>query len=114
MRPAEFAGMSRYGVSAMECVWPLKLQWTRLSGNAPVVLLRPFTSSTFCAAGIVVVSPQNEAGGVLPPPLVGVGVGLAEVGGGGGGVVPPMPLCTWNSHSEYPHWVARAVTFIRM
>src|SRR5258706_15934777 len=101
--------MSRYGVSAMECVWPLKLQYTWLSGYAPLVRLRTFTSTTFWAAGMVLVSPQNAS---VPP----VGVGLVLVGGADIGVVGgvPIPACTANSHSEYPYGVARAVPFIRM
>src|ERR1700722_3212627 len=27
---------------------------------------------------------------------------------------PPLVVKTWNSHSEYPYWVARAVPYIRM
>ena len=61
------------------------------------------TSTTFCAAGIVLVSPQNESGGgsVLPD---GDGVGDAD-----GDVYDDVPECTANSNTESPYWVARAV-----
>src|SRR5262245_32238519 len=85
IRPAEFAGMSRYCCSAIECTCPLKLQNTWLSGYWPFVRFRIFTVSTFWAGGIVLVSPQNESGGGL------VGGGLD----GGGPVVR-----TANSQSE--------------
>jgi len=78
--------MSKYGWSAIECVWPLKLQYTWLSGYWPLVRLRMATSSTLLAAGILLVSPQNAS------------FGGGEVGGG----VAPEVRWTWNSHSESP------------
>src|SRR2546429_571305 len=101
--------MSRYGVSAMEWVVPLKLQYTWLSGYAPLVRLSTCTSRTCCAVGMVLGSPHHESGGApVPPPVPlvdGLGVGL--------GVGPPV-VDTANSQSEYPHWVARAVPYMRM
>jgi hypothetical protein len=90
--------MSRYGWSAIECVCPLKLQYTWLSGYAPLVRLSTLTISTFWAGGMVLVSPQNESGGApVPPPPVGVPVGVGV--GVGLDVAPPL-VCTTNSHSE--------------
>src|SRR4051812_7344855 len=82
----------------MECVWPLKFQYTWLSGYWPLVRLSTLTVSTCCAGGMLPVSPQNESGGVPWP--------------GGVPVPPPVPK-TWNSHSEYPYGVARPVPYIR-
>src|SRR2546421_5798055 len=69
IRPAELAGMSRYGCSAIECTWPLKLQYTWLSGYLPLVRLSTLTVRTLCAAGMVLGSPQKVSGGgdVGPP-----------------------------------------------
>src|SRR2546423_10957897 len=36
IRPAELAGMSRDGCSAIECTWALKVPYTWLSGDLPV------------------------------------------------------------------------------
>jgi hypothetical protein len=82
IRPAEFAGMSMNGCSAIEWVWPLNVQNTWLSGKWPLVLLSTLTMTTFCAGGIDDVSPQN-----------------ASDGGGGGGVTVPV-VRTANSNSE--------------
>ena len=64
--------MSMYGCCAIDSSWPLKLQYTSLSGYWPLVWLTMETSSTLLAAGIALVLPQNEAGGspvpVVPPP----------------------------------------------
>src|SRR6202000_1092114 len=94
--------MSMYGCCAIDSSWPLKLQYTWLSGYWPLVWLTMATSTTLLAAGIALVLPQNEAGGspepVVPPPPP---------------VVPPAVVETPNSHSEYPYWVARAVPYIR-
>lgn len=61
----------------MEWTWPLKLQYTWLSGYLPLVRLRTFTSTALFAAGMSPVLPQKSSGGVvLPGPY------------------------TWNSHRE--------------
>src|SRR2546421_11339402 len=79
--------MSGYGVFAMECVVPLKLQYTWLSGYAPLVRLRTRTSKTCCAAGMVLVSPHHESGGAPVPPPVALVVGL-----GVGPPAGPIPI----------------------
>ncbi len=63
IRPAEFAGMSTNGCSAIEWVCPPKVQNTWLSGKAPLVRLSTLTMSTFWAGGMDEVSPQNASGG---------------------------------------------------
>src|SRR6266545_2477760 len=48
-----------------------------LSGYLPLVRFRIFTMRTFCAGGMVLVSPQNDPGSWVGVVLgVGVGVGL--------------------------------------
>ena len=56
-----------------------------------MVRLRICTSTTFCAAGMVLVSPQKPLGSELADV---VAVALALVVG------PEVPVYTWNSHSE--------------
>ncbi len=53
----------------MECVWPLKLQYTWLSGYFPFVRLRTLTVRTFRVGGMFDVSPQKSSsvGGVVDP-----------------------------------------------
>src|SRR5438445_10035381 len=72
--------MSMYGCCAIDLVWPPKLQNTWLSGYWPLVWLTIESSSTWVAAGIAAVLPQNCGGGApLPPvpPLVTVQVKAA-------------------------------------
>src|SRR5262245_31139524 len=74
MRPAELAGMSKNGCSAIECVCftPLivTLQNTCASSYLPLVRLRNLNIITFCAAGMLLASQK---------PTGGVGVGAAGV-----------------------------------
>ena len=90
--------MSTYGCWAIDSSWPLKLQYTWLSGYCPLVWFTIDSSRTWVAAGMALVLPQNEAGGApVPPPEpveVGVGVGV------GVGPAPEPVVYTPNSHSE--------------
>src|SRR5579863_8631438 len=63
----------------MDSVCPLKLQSAWLSGYWPFVWFTRLSSSTWVAAGIALVLPQNDAGGSpLPPPLLVLTVQLNE------------------------------------
>jgi hypothetical protein len=61
----------------------------------------------------VVARPSSAAAGALPPSCDEAVTGLNSEIGVPPGVVGPVVPKTWNSHSEYPHPVARAVPFTR-
>src|SRR5256885_16238996 len=64
----------------------------------------------------VVVRPSNAAAGALPPSHEDAFTGMnCEMTGPVTPPVPPPPpvVKTWNSHSEYPNPVARAVPYRR-
>src|SRR5260221_12195974 len=71
--------MSMYGCWAMDLVCPLKLQKTWLSGYWPLVWFTMLSSSTWVAAGMALVLPQNDTGGSpLPPAVLTVQLKVAE------------------------------------